>query len=332
MNHQTKTTFQDFSPIDPAKFRNPDITVNGDKRASVALRALDTLWINTGTLCNITCVNCYIESSPKNDRLAYFTLADAIACYDEIAAENMGTAEIGFTGGEPFMNPDMMAMARAALERGFKVLILTNAMQPMQRPATKRALLALREDFGTRLTLRVSLDHYGAQMHEIERGPGTWKKAIAGLGWLAENRFNIAIAGRTCWGESESDERAGYARLIARQGWRIDPHDATQLVLFPEMDERMDVPEITTGCWDILSKKPDDVMCAASRMVVRRKGADAPAVLPCTLIAYDEKFEMGASLKAAARADGGNFENGAVKLNHPHCAKFCVLGGASCSR
>jgi hypothetical protein len=40
---------------------------------------------------------------------------------------------------------------------------------------------------------------------------------------------------------------------------------------------------------------------------------------------------MGATLAESLAADGGNFERGAVKLNHPHCAKFCVLGGGSCS-
>ena len=57
-------------PLDPFKFRDPELTAKGEKRAKVALRALETLWFNTGTLCNLTCRNCYIESSPRNDRLA----------------------------------------------------------------------------------------------------------------------------------------------------------------------------------------------------------------------------------------------------------------------
>ena len=108
-------------------------------------------------------------------------------------------------------------------------------------------------------------------------------------------------------------------------------NDPSQLVLFPEMDARADVPEITTACWGILHKSPSDVMCASSRMVVKRKGAACPVVLPCTLLPYDEAFEMGTTLAEAARADGGMFGGGAVKLCHPHCAKFCVLGGGSCS-
>jgi hypothetical protein len=83
-----------------------------------------------------------------------------------------------------------------------------------------------------------------------------------------------------------------------------------------------EVPEITDRCWGTLGKSPNSLMCASSRMVVRRKGAEEPTVLSCTLLPYDSAFELGRTLAEA---------NQAVKLNHRHCAQFCVLGGASCS-
>ena len=313
------------------KFENPDLTAQGERRAVVGLKQLDTLWINTGTLCNITCQNCYIESSPSNDRLAYISAAEATAYLDEIAVLGLATREIAFTGGEPFLNPDMLAMTEAALVRGFNVLILTNAMQPMQRPAIKKGLLALKQRFRDRLILRVSLDHHGKALHESERGARTWAKALAGLDWLAANGFRVAIAGRTCWNESEAESRAGYARLIAERGWPIAPDDQSQLHLLPEMDGKHDVPEISVGCWQILGKRPSDMMCATSRMVVKRKGASTPVVVPCTLLPYEPAFEMATTLAQSMRADGGMFAKGAVKLCHAHCAKFCVLGGGSCS-
>jgi hypothetical protein len=315
----------------PVKFRDPDWTASGEPRALVALDALRTLWINTGSLCNITCRNCYIESSPENDRLAYLTRAEVLGFLDEIAATGLPTQEIGFTGGEPFMNPDILAMLGDALDRGHRALVLTNAMQPMQRPRILAGLLALRAVHGGSLAMRVSLDHYSKALHEDERGAGTFERTIDGIDWLAGNGFALALAGRTCWDEGEAEARAGYGRLAAERGWAIDAHDPAQLVLFPEMDEQAEVPEITTACWDILGKRPGDVMCASSRMVVKRKGDARPTVLPCTLLPYDPAFEMGASLAEAARVDGGLFDRGAVKLCHPHCAKFCVLGGGSCS-
>ena len=57
-------------------------------------------------------------------------------------------------------------------------------------------------------------------------------------------------------------------------------------------------------------------------MVIKRRGAERPAVLACTLLPYSPEFELGDTLAEAERP---------VTLNHPHCAKFCVLGGASCS-
>ena len=93
-------------------------------------------------------------------------------------------------------------------------------------------------------------------------------------------------------------------------------------MLFPEMDDTLDVPEITTACWGILDVDPNSVMCATSRMVVKRKGADSPAVIACTLLPYDAAFELGAALQDAEHY---------VSLNHHHCARFCVLGGAAFS-
>ncbi len=194
-------------------------------------------------------------------------------------------------------------------------------MRPMRK--LEAGLRGLRERHADRLVLRVSLDHYGAEWHERERGPRSWQPAIDGLVWLARHGFAPRVAGRLMWGESEAETRAGFARLFAALDLSIDAADPAALVLFPEMDARLDVPEITEACWGILGVDPGAMMCASSRMVVKRKGATRPVVLPCTLLPYDPQFEMGATLREAA---------GTVMLNHPHCARFCVLGGASCSR
>jgi len=194
-------------------------------------------------------------------------------------------------------------------------------MKPMHR--LRPQLLALRAAHGARLRLRVSLDHHTAAVHEEERGRRSWAPTIAGLVWLARNGFAIDVAGRRFSGEPEADLRAGFARLFAELQVPVDTADPVRLMLFPEMDAQHDVPEITAACWDILHKSPDDVMCASARMVVKRKGAPAPAVLACTLLAYDPQFELGRTLAEASRP---------TALNHPYCASFCVLGGAACSR
>ena len=304
------------------KFLDPKVTADGSARARVALTHPETLWFNTGTLCNITCANCYIESSPKNDALVYITTAEVSVFLDQIKEREWPVREIGFTGGEPFMNPDIIVMMRDALERGYEVLVLTNAMRPMMRKPNQAGLRALNRDFPGKLTLRISVDHYSETLHDTERGKGAFAITLDGMAWLRDEGIEMAVAGRTTWGDSEMQSRAGYAALFAKHGFEIDASSPGQTVLFPEMDEMAEVPEITTGCWDILNKSPEDVMCSSSRMVVKRKGAARPAVLACTLLAYDAEFELGGTLEDAERP---------VALNHPHCAKFCVLGGASCS-
>lgn len=310
-----------MNDLSPRKFLDPDHTATGEERAWVSMGRLRTLWFNTGTLCNLACPHCYIESSPRNDRLAYLTAAEAAGYLDEIEREGLGTEVIGFTGGEPFLNRELEAMLGKALERGFRVLVLTNAMKPMVR--AQRWLLGLRRGHGDRLGLRVSLDHYAAPVHDGERGPGSWDAALAGLRWLHGAGFPISIATRRLSGEDEAAMRAGFARLFASLGLALDADDPEMLVVFPEMDGDADVPEITTRCWGLLGRSPESLMCAGSRMVVKRKGAAAPVVVACTLIPYDRRFEMGRSLVEAAAP---------VSLSHPHCARFCVLGGGSCAR
>ncbi len=307
------------SDYTPTKFSDPDVTAKGETRASVGWTGLKTLWLNTGTLCNIECTNCYIQSSPRNDRLVYLSRSDVRQFLDEIDQP----IEIGITGGEPFMCPDILHIMEDVLSDGHSLLLLTNAMRPMMRPRVQAGLEALHARFGDRLVLRVSLDSHDPALHDAERGEGAFAEASNGLAWLAVQGIQVALAGRQSLHEDEADARAAYGMLATRLGLRLDPGDPSQLVLFPEMIARDDPPEITTACWQILGKDPADIMCASQRMVIRRKGAAQATVTACTLLVDDPAFELGTTL-AEATADP-------VRLNHAWCASFCVLGGGSCS-
>ena len=316
----TEQSVRILDTIQPQKFKDPFVTAKGEQRAVVALTRLKTLWFNTGSLCNITCRNCYMDSSPTNDALAYLSLADVTGYLIEIKTQNFPVEEIAFTGGEPFMNRALPDMLHAVLDNGFKALVLTNAMKPLQQK--QKHLDELNQQFQDGLTIRVSIDHFTQTRHEEIRGVNTWQSMINGLRWLAENNFKLAIAGRMCWDETEHQARQGYGELFAQEKIDVDTTDPAQLVLFPEMDASKDVPEITVSCWDILGVAPETMMCATSRMVVKKRGSDHPVVMPCTLLPYDEAFELGRDLQCSQPK---------VQLNHPHCARFCVLGGASCS-
>ena len=288
--------------------------------AEVALAGLRTLWCNTGTLCNIACAGCYIESGPRNDRLAYLSFAEFARFLAEARQNHPELAEIGFTGGEPFLNHDLPAMLAAALDAGLRVLVLTNAMRPMQRHA--RLLGALRAAHGDRLGLRVSLDHFTRAGHEAIRGPGSWAPALTGLRWLAAEGFALRVAARLPDPAEEAAVRAGFAGLFAELGLALDATDPDALVLFPEINGAGAVPPVGARLMAALAPRRPAPMCASSRMVLRRRGAAAAEVIACTLLPYAEGFALGATLAEAARP---------VALAHETCARFCVLGGASCA-
>jgi predicted phosphodiesterase len=273
---------------------------------ALALARLETLWVNTGTLCNIACKQCFMESSPSNDSLAYFRLPEFLAVLEEAPVE---LAEIGFTGGEPFMNPDIIPMLDAALAAGKRVLVLTNAMRPMQRHAA--ALERLIQAYPGRVFVRVSLDHFHPDKHEVLRGAGSFAPGIAGLAFLNQAGAGLSVAARTPWGETEAMMRGGFACLFAAHGIGLDAQNPAELVLFPEMDSFSPSLGVSKAA---LAAAPVP-MCATSRMVVRRKGEDRVSITPCTLLPGRDLAALDAP----------------VVLDHPHCGQFCIYGGASCA-
>ena len=299
------------------RFKDPIKTADGSERAFIEAKKIKTLWFNTGTLCNIECKNCYIQSSPKNDRLVYLTFNEVKSFIDEAIDKDLETKEIGFTGGEPFMNKDILKMIEYSLSKDFKVLVLSNAMRPMLNK--KEDLLKLNHK---NLTIRVSIDHYQKEKHEEIRGKNTFDVMMEGLQWLNSNNFNYTLATRLLWGEQEDLLRDNFNQFINNYNLKLNAKSEHQLVTFAEMDEKADTPEITTACWNILGKNPDNIMCSWSRMVVKKKGVQKPSVIACTLLPYEDEFDLGHTLTNSLQK---------IYLNHKHCSKFCVLGGSSCS-
>jgi len=301
-------------------FSHPTTTASGEKRAWVKLLELKTLWFNTGSLCNLSCENCYMESSPRNDSLVYLELSDVLPFLKEIEDPSYSVEALAFTGGEPFLNPQILAILSAALATGRSVLVLTNAVKAMDKH--KAELLKLKNSHGAKLRIRVSMDHYTEELHEKERGKGSFRAALENIRWLQEQGFVVSVAGRSLLSESSQEALNGYQGLMSAWSIPIKLILGENFVVFPEMSLEKTVPEITTQCWGILGKRPQDQMCASERMIVKRKGEARAKVLPCTLLAYDKQFELGETLANAEKK---------VYLNHKYCAQFCVLGGASCS-
>ncbi len=301
------------------KFLNKYFTSENIERAHVTLKSMKTLWFNTGTLCNLKCKGCYIESSPINDSLEYLTETDVSKYLNELD-QFYDVRQIGFTGGEPFMNPYFIEILEDTLSRGYEVLVLTNGMKPMQK--LEKKLLNIKNNFDKKLMLRVSLDHYSKSMHELERGNNTWEVTIRGLKWLSDNNFNFFIASRKISNESEHELRNSFKELINNRQLDIDPYDPKKLIFFSEMDKNKDTIEISENCWSVLNVDKNSLMCSSSRIIVKHRNDDSTSVQPCTLLSHIKDFKLGKSLKESSDH---------VYLNHKFCSQFCVLGGSKCN-
>jgi hypothetical protein len=165
--------------------------------------------------------------------------------------------------------------------------------------------------------MRVSLDHHTPALHDLNAAmapsPSPW---MGCAGWRGKGSRSTSPARASFGGEEEVAMRAGYARLFAEHGIAVTLSIPLRWCSSRDGGGARRA-EISTACWGILDRAPEEMMCASSRMVVKRKGAGRPSVVACTLLPHDPRFELGVTLAEAWRP---------VALNHPHCARFCVLG------
>jgi AdoMet-dependent heme synthase len=182
----------------------------------VPLLALDTLWFQVaGTICNITCTHCFISCSPKNHAHEMMSLADVLPWLDE--AKRLGVKEYYFTGGEPFLNRDMLPILEATLKQG-PATVLTNGMLFSADVCRKLRTLIDGSDYS--LDVRVSLDGFDAASHDVIRGKDVWERVMTGLRNLAEVEINPVITVTTAAdGVATAEGRARFLDLIRSFGF-----------------------------------------------------------------------------------------------------------------
>src|SRR5262245_11750172 len=91
---------------------------------SIPLAHLDDLWFQVGgTLCNLTCRHCFISCSPHNRTFGFLDLETVRRTLVE--SVRLGVKEYYFTGGEPFLSPDMVPILELTLLYG-PATVLTN--------------------------------------------------------------------------------------------------------------------------------------------------------------------------------------------------------------
>src|SRR5262249_55948189 len=149
----------------------------GHDAPAVPLRHLDQLWFQVGgTRCNLTCRHCFISCSPHNHEFGFLCLDDVKGRLDESVA--LGVKEYYFTGGEPFLNPEMTAILELTLEYG-PATVLTNGT--LFKDEWLRRLRDAEDRSPFSLEFRVSIDGFTAAMNDPIRGDGTFDRAMSGV-------------------------------------------------------------------------------------------------------------------------------------------------------
>jgi len=277
----------------------------------VPMRALDTLWFQVaGTLCNIECTHCFISSSPTNRSHGMLSLADVEARLRE--ARELGVREYYFTGGEPFMNREMIPILATTLKQG-PATVLTNGM--LLRKSICRELRELIDASEYSLDLRVSLDGFDRESHDAIRGAGVWERAMIGLRNLAEVEINPVITVTEAADGIRSDEgRARFLDLIRSFGFT-----KPRLKVLPLF--RIGAEEKRTRAYadweriDIMNESDAEVLQCSSCRMVTSKG-----VYVCPILIETPEARMGSTLAETLRP---------FPLRYGAC-HTCWVEGVSC--
>jgi MoaA/NifB/PqqE/SkfB family radical SAM enzyme len=297
---------------------------------------LEDLWIMQGSVCDLKCKHCYTASSPQNNRLQQVTPAELRPHIEE--AKQLGVRTIYFTGGEAFVNDDVLRRRSTrnddfldnlgmALEVA-RVEVLTNGRRHIRDHF--EALRELREQYPDRLTLRITLESTSPAVHDALRGRGTFDQTVETIVMLARMGFRVVVTGeREFVGDGTDDTiRDAYQSLFARHGVIVAVNlienvleMGFQLVSLTAAG-KTPRPEtfVTTNCFAILKKQPETLMCHFSRCIQKIDGQIR--VYPCPVIYDDPRFELGTTLTDSLRR---------VHVAHKNCYDYCLKGrGASC--
>jgi MoaA/NifB/PqqE/SkfB family radical SAM enzyme len=274
--------------------------------ARVPLRRLSAVWIQvTGTRCNLQCAHCINASGPVDPWLAPMAVADVERHVDEAA--RLGAREVYFTGGEPFLHPQILGLLAHALER-LPTTVLTNGTLIGARIADRLAELAVRARYS--LEVRVSLDDPDRDANDRVRGRGAFDRALGAIARL-HRRGLPAILTATDLGTSGHDLYAQLRAVLIEAG--VAKPRIKLLPLFPV--GRSANGATPPDAAEMASFDLAGLQCADSRTVT------ADGVYACPILAGLPE----ARLAAHGLADAGDD----VRLGHAAC-RVCVESGASC--
>lgn len=281
---------------------------------SVAVESLDDLWFQVaGTLCNLTCHHCFISCSPKNDSFRFLTIDEVRRRLEE--SIELGVKEYYFTGGEPFLNPDMVAILIETLRYG-PATVLTNGTV-LKSEWLEKLKLAVDSSVYS-LEFRVSIDGFSAETNDPIRGEGTFERAVKGVLKLVDHGFlPIITAARTWSDDKEQEVVSSFSEMLKAAGY-----SRPRLKILPTL--QLGAEEERTRGYNATERVTEDLLqdfdlgqlvCNHARIVSDR------GVHVCPILIESEDSVLGQTLSEAMRP---------FQMRHGACYT-CYQFGAICS-
>ncbi|MDH3719212.1 MAG: radical SAM protein [Planctomycetota bacterium] len=280
----------------------------------IELSALDHLWFQVaGTRCNLSCHHCFISCHPKNDTFGFLTLDHVRRRLEESVA--LGVKEYYFTGGEPFLNPDMVAILEQTLQYG-PATVLTNGT--VLKPTWLQRLQAAEAASLYSLEFRVSIDGFSPETNDPIRGAGTFRRALEGIVQLVEHGFMPIITAARTWPEEEEQQVVGeFVRKLQQAGYSRPRLKILPLLRLGAEEQRTcgyaDSERVTQEMMDGYDRS--QLICEHSRIVTDR------GVAVCPILIESPDAVLGDSLAEAAKP---------YALRHGACLT-CYQYGAICA-
>jgi AdoMet-dependent heme synthase len=280
----------------------------------VPIDHLDHLWFQVGgTLCNLTCSHCFISCSPTNRSFGFLTLADIHRRLDESVP--LGVKEYYFTGGEPFLNPDMTEILVETLRYG-PATVLTNGT--VLRDEWLQRLRAADDTSLFSLEFRVSIDGCSPEANDPVRGLGTFERAMRGVEKLIAHGFLPIITAARVWPlEAEHEMIDGFIRVLNERGYTRPRLKILPTLLLGSEEKRTHgyLPGERVTADMLQGYDLAQLVCHHSRLVSDR------GVHVCPILVESADSRLGQTLAESLRP---------FPLAHGACTT-CYLHGAICS-
>lgn len=147
-------------------------------------QGVKVLWELT-KLCNLRCAHCFLPQWSKQDK--ELSTKQCVSVLDNLSKGTPEVTRIIFSGGEPLTRKDIPTLVQESIARNMYPTLITNGTLMTADIARQLSKAGLTE-------ATISLDGARADVHDLQRGKGTFDKSVKAIGQLVDNGISVDIS------------------------------------------------------------------------------------------------------------------------------------------